>query len=198
MTQHSAEPNAVHGTSPRPGVLVTNLGTPDAPTPAALRRYLAEFLSDRRVVNLPRLIWWPLLHGVVLRTRPKHSAAAYARIWTPQGSPLLTHSQAIAATLARELETRTGAPVPLALGMRYGNPSLAEALVELAAAGVTHLVVLPLYPQYAKATSGSTRARLKQLASAPLVCIESYAEDPGYIAALAASLREHWEQHGRG
>ncbi|MGH7751154.1 MAG: ferrochelatase, partial [Candidatus Dormibacteria bacterium] len=140
MTQPSAEPNAVHDTSPRPGVLVVNLGTPDAPTPAALRRYLAEFLSDPCVVDLPRLIWWPLLHGVVLRTRPKHSAAAYTRIWTPQGSPLLTHSQAIAAALARELEIRTGTPVPLALGMRYGNPSLAEALVELAAAGVTHLV----------------------------------------------------------
>ncbi|MGA9853117.1 MAG: ferrochelatase [Gammaproteobacteria bacterium] len=198
MTKQSGQPNVVHGASARPGVLVTNLGTPDAPTPAALRRYLAEFLSDPCVVDLPRLIWWPLLHGLVLPFRPRRSAAAYARIWTPQGSPLLFHTQAIATALRQEIGLRTGASIPLALGMRYGNPSLAEALVELSAEGVTHLVVLPLYPQYAKATAGSTLLKLKQLAPQSFTCIETYAEYPAYIAALAASVREHWKKHGRG
>ena len=191
-TQQSRDPN------PQTGVLVTNLGTPDAPTPAALRRYLAEFLSDPRVVDLPRLLWWPLLHAVVLPFRPKRSAEAYARIWTPAGSPLLMHSQAMATALRKELETRTGRRLPLALGMRYGNPSLPEALLELAAEGVTRIVVLPLYPQYARATTGSTVARLKCLASPPLLCIEGYAGHPAYINALAANVRDYWKKHGRG
>jgi protoporphyrin/coproporphyrin ferrochelatase len=189
---HIREPN------PRPGVLVTNLGTPDAHTPAALRRYLTEFLADPSVVDLPRLIWLPLLYGVVLPFRPKRTAEAYARIWTDQGSPLLIHTRAIAVALSKELEKLAGKRVPLALGMRYGNPSLPEALIELAAEGVTHIVVLPLYPQYARATVGSTVARLEQLSSTPLSCIQGYADDPAYIAALAESANAHWRQCGRG
>ncbi len=198
MTQRPGESNAANGAYPHTGVLVTNLGTPDAPTPAALRRYLAEFLSDPCVVDLPRLIWWPLLHGLVLPFRPKRSAESYARIWTPEGSPLLIHSRAIAAALSKELTVRLGKKLPIALGMRYGNPSLPEALLELVAEGVTHIVVLPLYPQYARATVGSTVTRLKQLSTPTLTCIEGYEEGPGYIAALAASVREHWKKHGRG
>jgi protoporphyrin/coproporphyrin ferrochelatase len=184
--------------SVRPGVLVTNLGTPDAPTAAALRRYLAEFLSDPDVVDLPRFVWLPLLYLVVLPFRPKRSAEAYARIWTPEGSPQLFHSRSIATALCRELAARTGKTVPLALGMRYGNPSLPEALIELAAEGVTRIVVLPLYPQYARATVGSTLARLEQLSAPALSCIEGYAGYAGYINALAASVREYWKNHGRG
>jgi len=191
-TQQSRDPDL------RAGVLITNLGTPDAPTPAALRRYLAEFLSDPWVVDLPRLIWLPLLYAVVLPFRPKHSAAAYARIWTSAGSPLLIHSRAIAAALGKELVKRVGRQVPLALGMRYGNPSLPEALLELAAEGVTHIVVLPLYPQYARATVGSSVARLTQICPSPLTCIEGYADDPAYIAALAACVNQYWQKHGRG
>lgn len=186
------------GTAPLSGVLLANLGTPDAPTEGALRRYLEEFLSDPRVVTLPRWLWWPILHGVVLRVRPKKSAAAYARIWTASGSPLLVHSRAIAAALASELELRLGRTVPLALGMRYGSPSLAEALVELTAAGAQRIVVLPLYPQYAEATVGSTVAALRRLVADPLECIQGYHDVPSYIAALAESVREHWERHGRG
>ena len=180
------------------GVLVTNLGTPDAPTPAALRRYLAEFLADPDVVTLPRFIWLPLLYGLILPFRPKRSAVAYARIWTPAGSPLLIQSRSIASALSRELDARVGRKVPLALGMRYGNPSLAEALIELAAEGVTHIVVLPLYPQYARATVGSTVDRLKQLSNSTLICIEGYCSHPHYINALASNVRDYWEKHGRG
>ncbi|MDE2346294.1 MAG: ferrochelatase, partial [Gammaproteobacteria bacterium] len=171
---------------------------PDAPTPAALRRYLAEFLADPAVVNLPRLLWLPLLHSLILPFRPKRSAAAYARIWTREGSPLLVHSRAIAAGLEREINRLSGKQIPVALGMRYGNPSLPEALLELAAAGVTRIVVLPLYPQYARATVGSTLHRLKQLSEPTLDCIEGYAGNPAYIQALASQVREFWQQHGRG
>lgn len=189
-----------HTRDPRehPGVLVTNLGTPDAPTPAALRRYLAEFLADPDVVSLPRFIWLPLLYGVVLPFRLKRSAEAYARIWTSEGSPLLIHSRAIAAALSKELNMRAGRKVPLALGMRYGNPSLPEALLELAAEGVTRIVVLPLYPQYARATVGSTVAKLKQLSTPTLSCIEGYCRHPAYIDALASNVRDYWQKYGRG
>ena len=180
------------------GVLLANLGTPEAPTTKALRRYLAEFLSDPDVVSLPRLVWWPILHGLVLRTRPQHSAEAYARIWTDAGSPLLVHSRAIAAALKRELVARTGSEMPLALGMRYGRPSLAEALTELGNAGVARVIVLPLYPQYSRATLGSTLAALAGLAREPLDFIQDYYAHPGYLAALADSVRESWEAHGRG
>ena len=180
------------------GVLLINLGTPDAPTAPALRRYLAEFLSDPDVVDLPRFLWWPLLHGVVLRTRPQKSAEAYARVWTEAGSPLLVHSRAIAAALKAELAARTGAVIPLALGMRYGRPSLADALHALTAEGVARIVVLPLYPQFARATTGSSLAQLERLARKSFTCIESYADDPGYIRALAGSVRDHWRTHARG
>ena len=187
----------------RTGLLVSNLGTPDAPTAPALRRYLGEFLADPDVVTLPRLLWWPILHGLVLRTRPAKSAEAYVRIWTPAGSPLLVQTRAIDGALGTELATRTGNSWPLALGMRYGKPSLHAALSELRAAGVTCLAVLPLYPQYAEATSGSTRKALARtlgsLRWTPEVrFIESYQDHPGYIAALAASVRAHWQSHGRG
>ncbi|MDE2071004.1 MAG: ferrochelatase [Gammaproteobacteria bacterium] len=190
---HSPAPNGA-----ATGVLLANLGTPDVPTPEALRRYLAEFLSDPSVVDLPRLLWWPILHGLVLRMRPKHSAEAYARIWTDAGSPLLVHSRTLAAALKRELAARTGSQMPLALGMRYGHPSLAEALTELENAGVARIVVLPLYPQYSRATLGSTLAALTRLAGEPLDFIQDYYAHPGYLAALEDSVREYWEAHGRG
>jgi len=192
INKQASEPRA------HPGVLVTNLGTPDAPTPAALGRYLAEFLADPDVVNLPRFIWLPLLYGVVLPFRPKRSAKAYARIWTSEGSPLLIQSRVIAAALSKELNTRVGRKVPLALGMRYGKPSLPEALIELAAEGVTRIVVLPLYPQYARATVGSTVTRLKQLSTPTLACIKGYCRHPAYINALASNVSDYWQTHGRG
>ncbi|HEY1992634.1 MAG TPA: ferrochelatase [Gammaproteobacteria bacterium] len=185
-----------------PGVLLVNLGTPDAPTVPALRRYLAEFLSDPDVVTLPRLLWLPLLHLVVLRTRPAKSAEAYAKVWTPEGSPLLVNSRALEAKLTVALQRHLGKPVVLALGMRYGNPSIASALEELRRDGATRLLVLPLYPQYAAATTASTfRAvtrALKRLGwSVPVQTLHDYHADPAYVAALAESVREHWERHGR-
>lgn len=190
-----SEPTA-HIPAATTGILVVNLGTPEAPTAAALRPYLDEFLSDPCVVNLPRLLWWPILHGLILRTRPQKSAAAYARIWTAAGSPLLVHSRALAAALQQELAARLGKNLPLALGMRYGQPSLGAALSELG--NVQRIVVLPLFPQYAGATIGSSVARIKQLTSQPIICVEPYAGNAGYIAALAASVREHWQARGRG
>lgn len=189
--------------TPHLGVLLVNLGTPDAPTPEALRRYLAEFLSDPDVVTLPRLLWWPILHGIVLRTRPARSAEAYQRIWTAQGSPLLYQTQAIAVALEAELETQLNCPVTVSVGMRYGQPSLAHAVGELMDALPTRVVVLPLYPQFAQATTGSTLKMLSTLGdetSALAVghAVRDYHAHPGYIAALAESVREHWAQHGRG
>lgn len=185
------------------GVLLVNLGTPDAPTPQALRRYLAEFLSDPEVVTLPPALWWPVLHGLVLRTRPARSAAAYQRIWTAQGSPLLCHTRAIALALETALESRLHIPVTVATGMRYGQPSLSHAVAELLDTLPTEAVVLPLYPQFAQATTGSTLKLLTALESGTSAmavghAIHDYHDHPAYIAALAASVREHWQQYGRG
>lgn len=189
--------------APHLGVLLVNLGTPDAPTPAALRRYLAEFLSDPDVVTLPRLLWWPILHGLILRTRPAKSAQAYQRIWTAQGSPLLHETRAIAVALEAELESKLHMPVTVATGMRYGQPSLTLAARELLDTVPSEVVVLPLYPQFAQATTGSTLKRLMALESATSAlavghAIRDYHDHPAYIDALAASVREHWQQHGRG
>ena len=133
------------------GVLLVNLGTPDAPTPAAVRRYLAEFLSDRRVVEIPRLVWWPILHGIILTTRPKKSAHAYQQVWTDKGSPLA----AITADQAEALQTRLGDGVRVAWAMRYGNPSIVSGIDALRRAGCQRIVLAPLYPQYCAATTGT-------------------------------------------
>lgn len=185
------------------GVLVTNLGTPDAPTSRALRRYLREFLGDPRVVEAPRLVWWVVLNLIVLPFRPRRSAALYRSIWTTEGSPLLVTSRSQTRELAERLERSLGHPLPVALGMRYGNPSIRSALRELAEAGCDRILVLPLYPQYSGSTTGSTfdaiGMELEGWRSVPgLRTVRSYATDDGYIAALAASVRSHWECHGRG
>ena len=187
------------GTQAKTGVLLVNLGTPDAPTPEALRRYLAEFLSDSDVVTLPRFLWLPLLHLWVLRTRPARSAEAYARVWTDAGSPLLV----ITYALADKLERALGAGYALAVGMRYGNPSIPSALAALKEAGATRLLVLPLYPQYAAATTASTekavaRALTKLRWSPAFENIHDYHDQPAYLSALADSVREYWAACGRG
>lgn len=176
------------------GVLLTNLGTPDAPTPAAVRRYLAEFLWDSRVVELPRLLWWLILHGVILRVRPARSARKYQTIWTADGSPLLAITRQQAAALTAMLADSCPGPVRVAVGMRYGNPSIAAGLAELRAAGMRRLLIVPLYPQYSAATVASTfdavAAELRTWRWLPeLRFISHYHDDPGYLDALAASLR---------
>jgi ferrochelatase len=184
------------------GLLLVNLGTPEAPTAPALRKYLAEFLGDRRVVDLPRLVWWPILHGVILRTRPAKSAAKYARIWTREGSPLKVHTERQAKLVKGLIGHRGIDGVTVAWAMRYGQPSITSALDALAQAGARHILVLPLYPQYA----GSTTASIQDAVAAwqgrnpggpQLLAIGDYHDHRGYIAALAQSVRDHWMAQGR-
>jgi protoporphyrin/coproporphyrin ferrochelatase len=196
------EPAFRHGQPPRTAVLFVNLGTPDEPTAPALRRYLAEFLSDPRVVEIPRLVWWFILHGVILRTRPKQSAAKYASVWMPEGSPLAVWTARQAAALGEALAAR-GLQVRVRHAMRYGNPSIASVMDELRAEGATRVLLIPAYPQYAAATTASISDKVLQWATQArrmpeLRFVGEYHDDPGYIAALASRLRAHWAEHGRG
>ncbi len=180
------------------GLLLVNLGTPDSPATADVRRYLAEFLSDPRVVEAPRWLWWPLLHGVILNTRPRRSAEAYRRIWTDQGSPLLLHTRRQAEALQEAL----GEAVRVVPAMRYGNPSIASGLQQLRDAGCGRILVLPLYPQYSATTTASTfdavAEELKKWRHLPaLRLVDQYHDHPGYIAALAASVRDFQAEKGK-
>lgn len=191
-----------HGSASRTAVLLVNLGTPDEPTASALRRYLAEFLGDPRVVEIPRALWWLILHGIILRTRPARSAAKYASIWMPEGSPLAVWTQRQTQALRQRLAT-DGHEVIVRHAMRYGNPSLPSTLDALRAEGATRVLVLPLYPQYAAATTASVAEKVMQWAMKSrrmpeFRFVAEYHDDPAYIAALAAQLRQHWAAHGRG
>lgn len=186
----------------RTGVLLANLGTPDDPTASAVRRYLAEFLKDPRVVELPAWLWWPILHGVILRIRPSKTAKAYQQIWRDDGSPLLSIASAQRQSLQTWFDQQGQGEVHVALGMRYGRPSIASALEELVSAGSERIIVLPLYPQYSSSTTasiydaiGATFAKWRNLPE--LVVIKDYHTDPGYIRALADSIRRHWEANGK-
>jgi ferrochelatase len=200
--RYRPEPAHPSGSAERVGVLLVNLGTPDAPTPAALRRYLAEFLSDPRVVEIPRPLWWPLLHGLILRLRPAKSARKYAAIWTPEGSPLALWTAKQARLLAGYLG-QAGHPVLVRHAMRYGSPAIAGELEALRADGATRVLVLPLYPQYSAATSASAfdavaawGERVRHLPE--LRFVQHYHADAGYIGALAAQVLAHWQREGRG
>jgi protoporphyrin/coproporphyrin ferrochelatase len=188
---HQAKPALI-------GILVVNLGTPDAPTAPALRRYLAEFLADTRVIEIPKFIWMLILHGIILRVRPKKSAAKYQTIWTEEGSPLL----AISKRQTAAIQTQLGDSVRVKLGMRYGNPSITKALREFQNEGVRKIIVLPLYPQYAAATTGSTfdavTRELQNWRFVPeLHFINNYCDHPLFIDALAASIQEDFTTHGK-
>ena len=183
------------------GVLLVNLGTPEAPTPAAVRSYLAEFLSDPRVVELPRALWLPLLYGVILNVRPKKSAAKYAKIWTSEGSPLMVHTERQAKLLRGLLGERQKPAPPVEFAMRYGKPSVGEALERLKTAGCSEITVLPLYPQYAASTTASVKDAVDawRTGGAPLVrFIEQFHEEAGYLAAVEALVRRFWKTHDRG
>lgn len=182
------------------GILVTNLGTPESPAVSDVRRYLREFLSDPRVVELPRLLWWLILNGVILRIRPKRSAAAYRKVWTDQGSPLLTHSRALAESLQQTLESRLDGPVKVVLAMRYGSPSISAGLEALRQANAQRVLVLPLYPQYSATTTASTFDEISRVLRGwrwlpELRFINHYHNDPGYIAALATRIKEFSLSH---
>lgn len=192
--------SAPSGKRGRAAILLVNLGTPDAPTPGAVRRYLAEFLSDRRVIDTPRWLWLPILHGVILRVRPRRSAHAYASIWTERGSPLRVYSESLAGQLDTRLRARGNSSAELA--MRYGQPSIAATIDRLVAAGVRRLLVLPLYPQYSGTSTGTVvdavETALRGRADAPEVrFVDDYHDDAGYIDALAASVEHYWRTHGR-
>jgi len=183
----------------KPGILLTNLGTPEAPTAAALRPYLAEFLSDRRVVDRPPWLWLPILHGVILRLRPRRSAHAYQKVWTDEGSPLLAYGLRQQAALQQRLP----ADVPVVLAMRYGQPSIAAGLQRLRDAGVARVLVIPLYPQYSVSTTASTfdavAAAWSRWSHLPeLRMVMDYHDQDAYIQALANSVRDYWNENGRG
>ena len=208
MSAFRPSPPFAHDRASRIGVLLVNLGTPDAPTAPAVRRYLAEFLSDPRVVEIPPAVWKPILHGVVLRVRPAKSARKYAAIWTNEGSPLLVHSLRQRSLLLGYLGERLkamGLPsdiAPVELAMRYGNPPVADAMDRLAAAGCDRILVVPLYPQYAASTTASamdavyehTRGMRRMPA---LRAVDCFHDDPGYITALAQTVNDDWMKHGR-
>lgn len=177
-------------------VLLVNLGTPDAPTPAAVRRYLAEFLSDRRVIDLPRWIWLPILYGVILNLRPRRSAHAYRSVWTDAGSPLRVFSESLAQRLDERLQERSGGRARVALAMRYGNPSIASVLENLRLDGMRRLLVLPLYPQYSATSTGTVfdavTSVLQRWRWPPeLRFVNDYHDDAGHIDALCASVAAH-------
>ncbi len=202
-TRYHRNREADAGAAVQTGVLLVNLGTPDAPTAKAVRPYLAEFLGDRRVIEAPRWLWWLILHGVILRIRPRRSAHAYAKIWTPQGSPLRIGSQRLCQALQQELARRSATPPQVALAMRYGQPAIAEAIHQLQAQGVGRLLVLPLYPQYSATSTGSVLDAVadafKRMRHPPELCtINDYHADPAHIEALAASIEGWWQREGRG
>jgi ferrochelatase len=194
------EPSHAHGKAARIAVLAVNLGTPDAPDADAVRRYLAEFLSDPRVVEIPGWAWKPLLHGIILRTRPAKSAAKYASIWTPEGSPLQVWTEKQAKLLLGALGER-GHRVLVRHAMRYGSPSIATQLDALKAAGADRILVLPLYPQYSGTTTASVFDAVAEWARRTrrlpeLRFVNRFHDDPLYVDALAQRLLRHWTHHG--
>ena len=201
----ATEPTFTHGQTPKAtsttAVLYCNLGTPDAPTAPAVRRYLAEFLGDHRVVEIPRAIWWLILHGIILTVRPKKSAAKYASIWTAEGSPLKVWTEKQATMLRGYMAVR-GHSVEVRYAMRYGNPSIASQLDQLKADGVTRVLIMPAYPQYSATTTASVfdavytwAAKVRRLPEFRFV--NNYHDAPGYIDALADSIRTHWRLNGK-
>ena len=196
------EPPYKHGAVGRTAVVLVNLGTPDAPTSSAVRRYLREFLSDRRVVEIPRAVWWFILNLIILPFRSGQSAKKYATIWTAEGSPLKVNTDAQAGKLIGALEDRGHQDLTVAMAMRYGSPALPDVLDKLKADGHDRILVLPAYPQYSGTTTGSIYdAVFKHYGSVrnipELRFVRNYHDDDGYIHALRDSVLAHWDQHGR-
>lgn len=196
------EPPYTHGTVSKVGVLLINLGTPEAPTAAALRPYLKQFLSDPRVIEIPRVAWWPILNLVILNTRPKKSAKKYASIWTEDGSPLLVHTRKQAKLLQGYLGERTRTPVVVDFAMRYGNPSVASVIRDMKAEGCDRILAIPMYPQYAASSTASALDAVFATLSASrdqpaLRTVKHFHDHPGYIAALAKTIHHYWMQNGR-
>ena len=201
MSRYSGEEDFHHDAPDCTGVLLVNLGTPDQPDTRSVRRYLAEFLWDPRVVEIWRPLWWLILHGVILRLRPRKVAALYRSIWTPEGSPLLVIPQAQCERIAAQLADSVPGRVETVLAMRYGEPSIQAGLETLRRRGMNRLLVLPLYPQYSATTTASVFDEVSRVLGRwrrvpELRFIQHYHDDPAYIQALATSIREHWATHG--
>jgi ferrochelatase len=200
---YANSPDSQRDTAERIGILLVNSGTPQAATPRAVRAFLARFLTDPRVVELPRALWLPLLYGVILPWRPRRVARKYRLIWSASGSPLRDLSERLRAELVAVLAQRTLAPLSLELGMLYSPPDVREALRRLRDSGAQRILVLPLFPQYCGATTGAVydqvTAELRRWRAVPeLRLIADYHDHPGYIEALRASVAEHWQAQGRG
>ena len=203
MPTYQSTPAFEHGASESIGILLVNLGTPEEPTSPAVRRFLKQFLSDPRVIEYPRWLWWLILNGIILRIRPSRSAEAYRKIWTERGSPLMLFSREVAAGVAEQLGQRLPGATNVELAMSYGDPSIDAAIDRLLAKGARRLVVLPMYPQYSGTTTASVidavARKLNRLRWVPETrFINQYHDEPGYIKALAASIREFWKTNGRG
>lgn len=203
MARYWPEPAWTHGKPSRTGVLLVNLGTPEAPTAAAVRPYLRQFLSDPRVVEIPSLVWWPILNGIILNTRPKKSAAKYASIWMEEGSPLKVHTERQSKLLAGYLTHQGVTDIRVDWAMRYGMPSIPDVLKRMKEEGCARILVVPLYPQYAASTTASV---MDELAHAlvhwrnlpEIRYVRNFHDHTGYIRALAQSVRDHWMKNGEG
>ena len=201
MSRYLPEPAYRHGSAAATAVVLVNLGTPAAPSAPAVRRYLKEFLSDPRVVEIPRAIWWLILNAIILNVRPKQSAEKYAAVWTAEGSPLKVHTER-QTQLLRDRFDEAGNQVIVDYAMRYGSPSIPATLSRLKAAGATRILLLPLYPQYSSSTTATASdaafAWAGKIRNQPEIrTVRSFCDDPGYIGALAASVRRHWQRHPR-
>jgi ferrochelatase len=190
-----------HDQADKIGILITNLGTPDQPTTPALRRYLAEFLADPRVVEVPRVIWKLILHGIILRIRPRRSAKSYRSVWMNEGSPLAVHTHAQAQKIAEYFAAK-GSEYVVDFAMRYGNPAIPTVLEKMLQAGVRKLVVWPMYPQYSGSTTGSTFDAIaadfcRRRWLPELRFVNQYCDNPAYIRAVAESIRQFWNEHER-
>jgi len=202
--KYVGRPDYQHGTPEKLGVLLVNLGTPDAPDTKSVRRYLKQFLSDPRIIELPRALWMLILHGIILRVRPAKSAEAYREVWDDEtGSPLMRYSLAQTDAMQTKLQSQLGDDVVVTLGMRYGSPSVDDALTEMESSNVRRLLVLPMYPQYSGTTTASVfdevASRLQRTRWIPETrFINQFCDRPDYIKALANSVRESWQEHGQG
>mgnify|MGYP002776356394 CR=1 FL=1 len=200
MSRFLPEPPHRHGTAPTTAVVIVNLGTPDAATPSALRRYLRQFLSDSRVVEIPKPLWWLILNGIILNIRPKKSAAKYASVWMEGGSPLRVHTERQAKLLAGYLGER-GHHLTVTWAMRYGSPSIPEVLNRLKADGATRILIVPMYPQYAASTTATVvdeaAAWMQKVRNQPeMRFVRNYHDNAGYLAALEKTVRKHWQING--
>ncbi len=199
---YQTEPEYTHGTPVRTGILLVNLGTPDAPTAQAVRPYLKQFLGDPRVVEIPRLVWWLVLNGIILNVRPKKSAEKYASIWLDEGSPLRVYTEKQAYRLAEILKERSPSPLIVDYAMSYGSPSIPNALQKLKQQNCQRILIVPLFPQYAASSTApvfdQVFGAMLQMRNQPAIrTVKHFHDHPGYINALANNINEYWDQHGR-